>query len=69
MVKKLCSDSENLDDQARSNEPKTIYIEAVLQAIAANPVSSTQRVSGELSISQSSVICHLRNLPKVSEVT
>ena len=31
---------------------------AMLQIIEANPVSSTWRVSGELSISQSTVVCH-----------
>ena len=36
--------------------------EAVLQTIEVNPVSSTQRVSGKLSISQSSVVCHLHDL-------
>ena len=33
----------------------------------ANPVSSTQRVSGELGISQSSVVCHLHDLDKSSQ--
>ena len=31
-----------------------------------NPVSSTQKVSGELGISQSSVVHHLHDLEKVS---
>ena len=38
--------------------------EAELQAIEANLVSSIQRVSGELGISQSSVVCPLHGLSK-----
>ena len=44
----------NLNNQTRSGRPKTLGSEAMLQTIEANPVSSTQRVSGELGISQSS---------------
>ena len=43
--KKFGSGYKNHDDQARSGRPKI-----VLQAMEANPASSTQRVSGELSI-------------------
>ena len=38
--------------------------ETVLQAIETNPVGSIRRVSGELSISKSSVIRHLRLVDK-----
>ena len=38
--------------------------EAIFQTIEANLASSTQRVSGELSISQFSEVCHLHNLCK-----
>ena len=41
----------NLNNQARSHGPETRDFEAVLHAMAANLVSSTQRVSGELSTS------------------
>ena len=37
---------------------------AVLQAMEANPLSSIWRVSGELSLSQSSVVYHLHDLGK-----
>ena len=46
---------------------KTMDSEAVLQTIEADPASSTQNVSGELGISQSSVIRHLHDLGKSSE--
>ena len=36
----------------------------MLQAVEVNLVSSTQGVSGELGISQSSVVCHLNDLGK-----
>ena len=63
-LKKFCSGCMNLSNEARSIKPKTGNSKAVLQAIEANPVSSTQRVSGELDISQSSVICYLHDLGK-----
>ena len=40
---------------------------AMLQAIEANLASRTRRVSSELSISQSSVVCHLHNFHKISQ--
>ena len=55
---KICSDNKNLDNQTRSFRLKSMNSEAVLQAIEANPVSITWRVSGELDISQSSVVRH-----------
>ena len=62
--KKFRSGCKNLDDQVKSRRPKNVYSKTVLQAVATNPVSSTQRVSGELSISQSSVVRHLHDLDK-----
>ena len=47
--KKFCLGCRNLINQVRSGRPKTMC--------------SNWRVSGELSISQSSIICHLHNLP------
>ena len=44
-----------LDDQARPGGSKTVDFESVLQAIEETLESSTLRVPGELSISQSSV--------------
>ena len=54
--KKFHSASKNLHYQAMSDKPKSVDSEAALQAIEANLVSSTQRVSGELHISNSSVV-------------
>ena len=50
--KKLQSGCKNLDDQVRLGWFKTMDFKTVLQAIVLNPVSSTQRVSGNLYISQ-----------------
>ena len=67
--KKFRSGCKNLDDQARSGRPKTVDSEAVFQAIEANPKSSTRKVSGELGISQSSVVRRLHDLGKsISEL-
>ena len=44
-LKIFCSDYKNLDDQAKS------VFEAVLQVIGANPLSSTESVSGKVDIS------------------
>ena len=49
-----------VDNQARSNRPKTLDSKAFLCVIDANPVSSTCRVSGELCIQQ--FICCLSHL-------
>ena len=38
--------------------------EDMLKGIKANPMSSIWRVSGELRISQSSVVCHLHDFTK-----
>ena len=46
---------------------KTMDSEAVFQATEANQMSSIQRVSGEVGISQSSVIRHLHDLDNSCE--
>ena len=59
--KKFHSVCQILDDQVRSGRSKTMDSKTMLKA---NPVSSTQRVSGKLNISQSSLVCYLYNLSK-----
>ena len=63
---KLRSCCKNLHDQAKLGRPNTMDSEVALQATKGNLVSSSQRVSGELDISQSSVACHLQDLVKAS---
>ena len=53
-----------LDNQARSGSPKTVDSEVVCQAIEANLVSCTWRVSGKFGILQSILIRDLLNLGK-----
>ena len=60
--KKVCLCHKNLDDWARSIRPKTMHSMAKLQALETNSMKNTQRVSGKLCISQSSVISHLHDL-------
>ena len=60
--KKFHSGSKNLDIQVGSGWPKSVNSEVVTQPIEANPVSSTLRVSGELGISQSSMVDHSQEL-------
>ena len=60
--RKFCSSCKKLDKQARSSRAKTVYSGAGLKPIWENPMSSTRRVSGELSFSQSSEVHHLHNL-------
>ena len=62
--KKFHLDCNNLNDQVRSGKPKSMDSKVVLQAIEANPENRIGRVSGELSITHSSVVCHLHNLSK-----
>ena len=50
--------------QARSGRPKAVNSKAMLQDIKANMVSNTWRISGKLSISMSSEVCHLHDLSK-----
>ena len=60
--KKFCLGCKNLKDLTRSGRCKTVDSKAVLQATETNPLSNTMRVSGELSISQFSVVqCELSN--------
>ena len=47
-LKKFRSGCKNLYDLTRPGRPKTENSEPVLQAIEANPMSSSRRVSGEL---------------------
>ena len=55
----------NLTNQAKSGKLKTIYSKAVLLAVETNPVSNTRGVSGELGISQFSVVHYLHDLRKI----
>ena len=51
--------------EANSGRPKTVDSKIVHPAIETNLVSSTRRVSGELGISQSSVVPHILHLSKI----
>ena len=44
-----------LIEQARSGKPKNMDSKAMLQAIEANLMSNTQKISGKVSITQSSM--------------
>ena len=55
--RKFCSGYKNFNNQTRSSRPKIVDSETVFQAIETNPLSSTQRVLGELGI-KSSVVGH-----------
>ena len=71
-LKKFCSGCKNFEDPARSVRPKPAESKVVLQAIevypasfiVTNPTSCPQRVSGELAISQSSVVRQFHGLNK-----
>ena len=56
--KKFCPGCKNFDDQLGSYKTKTFDSQAVLLSIEANPVSSIQRVSGELGISEPNAVHH-----------
>ena len=64
LCKKFCSGCQNHSDQAKSAKPKNMDSKAILQAWVKNLASSTWRVSGKLSISQSSIVCHFHDLSK-----
>ena len=49
---KFCSDCKNQNNLARTDRPKTLDLETLLQATEVNLASSTQRVSGEPGIFQ-----------------
>ena len=63
MVEEILLGCKNLD-QARSDRPKTVDFELVLQAIESNPESNPQIVPCNLGISQSNVVHHFHNLNK-----
>ena len=63
-LKKFSGSCNNLDNQVRLNRPKTMDSKAVFQVREGNLASSFWRVSGELVIPQSSVVCHLYKLSK-----
>ena len=67
-LKIFCLGWEKLNDQRRLGRPKTMHSDDVLQTVAANLVSSTQRVSGKLSISQSRVVPQLHNFGKCIKI-
>ena len=54
--------SKNLNNQVRLDRPKIMDSKAVLQAKEANPVSNTRKISGELVISQTSVVHYLHEI-------
>ena len=60
LFKKYGSGCTDLDNQARSGRSKTV----VSEAIVANLVSSTWRVSGKHSITQSSDVHHVHDISK-----
>ena len=62
--KEFCLGCKNIVNQVRSGRPKTVDSEATFSVIENDPVSCTQRVSGELSISQSNMDHHLHHLGK-----
>ena len=53
-----------LNDQAGSGKPIIMDSKALLQAIEANSVNSSQIISGKLGISQFNVFHHLHDLGK-----
>ena len=55
-LKKFHACCRKLNNRAMSGRPKTVDSKALLYVVDVNLVSSTQRVSGELNISQSSVV-------------
>ena len=57
----------NLDDQEMSSKSTNIDPKAIFQAIKANQTRSTQRVSGELNISQFTKVRYLHELNKSNE--
>ena len=64
LLKKLCSSYKNLDDQTSSGRPKTMESPTMLKTVGGNLVDNSWRLSGELDILQSSVVCQLHNLHK-----
>ena len=64
LFKKFQSCCKNIDNQEMSGSPQTVDCKAVLQTIESNLVSSMQRISGELSSLQYSIVCYFHNLGK-----
>ena len=64
MVHKIVG-CKNHDTLPRSGRLKTVDSEAVLQAIEANPICSTQSVPGEYAVLQISVVCNFYDLSKI----
>ena len=62
----FCTGWNNLDNQASSSRPKTVDSEVMLQPRETNPASNTQRVSGELGISQCTRLVTFTYSTKVS---
>ena len=62
MVQEILLVLQRSNNQAKSGRPKTMNSEDILQAIEANPASSTP--SGKLGISLSSVVSHFHDLGK-----
>ena len=62
--KKFRSICKDLEYKARSVRPKNVDSETVFQTLAENQESRIQRVSGELGISQPTVVRHLHGFDK-----
>ena len=52
---------------ARSGRNKTVDSDVAFQAMGANAVRNIRNVSGKITISQSSVVCHLHDHGKSGE--
>ena len=63
-LKKCCLGYKNFDNQARADRLKSMDSKSMLIAIETNLASSTLNVSGELGISQFSMVHHLHDLSK-----
>ena len=61
-LKKFCIECKNIKDQIRSGKPKSVNSVVSLRAREANPVKSSQRLSGEFNISLSIGVHHLHDL-------
>ena len=63
--KKFCSSCKNLDDRVRTGRAKAVGSKAIFWAIEVTLTSSTQRVSGELTTLQYTVVCYFHDLSKI----
>jgi [histone H3]-lysine36 N-dimethyltransferase SETMAR len=57
----------NFKDESRSGRPTIVDSEALLNAVEANPSTSSRRLSAELDIPQTSVVRHLHTLGKINK--